>query len=213
MGLEFLRGQTFVDETVGSVLHEMWDAVERADVVIRGLLDFSAPKTLELSHGDLNAIVKHAFQLARGEMRGKIETVSELQPDLPPVPLDRAKIGQVFINLLTNAFHAMNGEGTLTVRTYSKQLTGMGRSMGDRRSESFRVGETLIVAEIENTGPGIPEDQMQKIFEPFFTTKPTGKGTGIGLSVVKTIIDLHGATIDVRNLPEGGVRFTLMFRV
>ena len=106
----------------------------------------------------------------------------------------------------------MNGEGTLTVRTYSKQLTGMGSSMGDRRSESFRVGETLIVAEIENTGPGIPEDQMQKIFEPFFTTKPTGKGTGIGLSVVKTIVDLHGATIDVRNLPEGGVRFTLMFR-
>jgi signal transduction histidine kinase len=54
---------------------------------------------------------------------------------------------------------------------------------------------------------------LQKIFEPFFTTKPTGKGTGIGLSVVKTIIDLHGATVDVRNLPEGGFRVTLMFRV
>jgi two-component system NtrC family sensor kinase len=213
MGLEFLRGQTFVDETVGGVLHEMWDAVERADGVIRGLLDFSAPKNLELSPGDLNAIAKHALQLVRGEMRGKITAVRELQPDLPQIPLDKAKIGQVFINLLTNAIHAMNGEGTLTVRTYARQLTGMGRSMGDRRSESFRVGETLVIAEIDDTGHGVPEDQLQKIFEPFFTTKPTGKGTGIGLSVVKTIIDLHGATIDVRNLPERGVRVTLMFRV
>ena len=161
----------------------------------------------------MNEIIEHALQLVRGEMRGRVEIVRELQPDLPSVPLDKAKIGQVFINLLTNSLHAMNGEGTLTLRTYTKQLTGMGLSIGDRRSESFRVGETLVVAEIDDTGHGVPEDQLQKIFEPFFTTKPTGKGTGIGLSVVRTIIDLHGATIDVRNLPEGGFRVTLMFRI
>ena len=78
--------------------------------------------------------------------------------------------------------------------------------------ESFRVGQTLVIAEIDDTGHGIPEDKLPKIFDPFFTTKPTGKGTRLGLSVVKTIIDLHGATIDLRNLPSGGTRATLMFR-
>jgi signal transduction histidine kinase len=100
----------------------------------------------------------------------------------------------------------------LTVRTYAKQLTGIGSNIADQRAESFRVGQTLVVAEIDDTGHGIPEDRLPKIFEPFFTTKPTGKGTGLGLSVVKTIIDLHGATIDLRNLPTGGTRVTIMFR-
>ena len=107
----------------------------------------------------------------------------------------------------------MDGVGRLTVRTFARQLTGVGSNIADRRSENFRVGETLVVAEIDDCGHGIPEDRLPKIFEPFYTTKPTGKGTGIGLSVVKTIVDLHGGTIDIRNLPDGGARVTLMFRV
>ena len=106
----------------------------------------------------------------------------------------------------------MGGGGTLFVRTYSKQLTGVGSNISDQRSESFRVGETIIVAEIDDTGPGIAEDKLAKVFEPFFTTKPTGQGTGLGLSVVKTIIDLHGGTIDLRNLPDAGLRVTSMFQ-
>lgn len=212
MGLEFMRSQAFGDETVTTILHEMWDAVERADGVICGLLDFSAPKQLELAPTSLNRIIEHSLKLVRGEMRGGLRVHRELQRDLPPVRLDAAKISQVFVNLLANAIHAMPDGGLLTVRTYSKQLTGVGANIADIRSENFRVGETLTVAEIDDTGHGIPEDKLGKIFEPFFTTKPTGKGTGLGLSVVKTIIDLHGSTVDVRNLHDGGVRVTLMFR-
>jgi signal transduction histidine kinase len=105
----------------------------------------------------------------------------------------------------------MGSGGILTVRTYSKQLTSVGPNISDSRSESFRVGKTVVVAEIDDTGTGIPEDKLPKIFEPFFTTKPTGKGTGLGLSVVKTIIDLHGATIVFRNRRGGGIRVTLTF--
>ena len=213
MGLEYLRTLGSSDETVASVLHEMWDAVDRADGVIRGLLDFSAPKQLELMPAKLNQIIERTLLLVRGELQPGVKVMRELQPDLPRVRLDARKIGQVFINLLTNAIHAMEGTGTLTVRTFARQLTGVGSNIADRRSENFRVGETLVVAELDDTGHGIPEDRLPKIFEPFYTTKPTGKGTGIGLSVVKTIIDLHGGTIDVRNLPEGGARVTLMFRV
>ena len=146
-------------------------------------------------------------------MKGGCQLHRDLQSDLPPLVIDADKISQVFVNLFTNALHAMEGGGHLSVRTFAKQLTGVGANVGDSRSESFRVGETIVVVEIDDTGPGIPEDKHGKIFEPFFTTKPTGRGTGLGLSVVKTIIDLHGATIDIRNLPEGGARVTIMFQV
>lgn len=211
MGIEFLAGST--DDTTRKILKEMTDAVQRADSVIHGLLDFSAPKQIEVKREDLNAIVEQALVLVRGESRPGVEIVRELQPRLPALALDAAKISQVFVNLFINALHAMGESGTLTVRTYSKQLTGVGSNIGGTRSESFRVGGTIVVVEIDDTGHGIPEDKLGKVFEPFFTTKPTGLGTGLGLSVVKTIIDLHGATIDIRNLHDAGARVTIMFQV
>jgi PAS domain S-box-containing protein len=213
MGVEFLQSHVASDQVALPVIREISDAVHRADGVIRELLDFSAPKNLMLAETDLNVLIEHSLQLVRGEHRGKVQIIQELQKDIPLLRLDAAKMNQVFVNLMTNALHAMDGGGVLTVRTYAKQLTGVGSNIADMRSESFRVGETLVVAEIDDTGAGIPEDKLAKIFEPFFTTKPTGKGTGLGLSVVKTIVDLHGATIDLRNLPGGGARATLMFRV
>ena len=212
MGAEFLSMHEMAAESdVRETLAGIADAVSRADAVIRGLLDFSAPKTLEVRAESLNAVIEQSLMLVRGDLKG-ISVERELGRSLPVVHLDPGKIGQVFINLLTNAAHAMEDGGTITVRTYAKQLTGIGANVSDQRVESFRVGQTLVIAEIDDTGHGIPEDKLPKIFDPFFTTKPTGKGTGLGLSVVKTIVDLHGATIDLRNLPSGGTRATLMFR-
>ncbi|MEA3208119.1 MAG: hypothetical protein QOE70_1176 [Chthoniobacter sp.] len=213
MGVEFMAQQSGGDDSAQLVLREMAEAVQRADGVIRGLLDFSAPKQIEVKRENLNAIIDQALMLVRGEMKGAFQIVRELQPNLPLVPLDTVKMSQVFVNLFTNALHAMDDGGTLTVRTYSKQLTGVGANISGARSESFRVGGNIVVAEIDDTGHGVPEEKLGKIFEPFFTTKPTGKGTGLGLSVVRTIVDLHGATIDLRNLPECGARVTIMFQV
>jgi two-component system sensor histidine kinase HupT/HoxJ len=77
----------------------------------------------------------------------------------------------------------------------------------------FRPGEQLVVLEVHDTGPGIPESQLARVFDPFFTTKPVGVGTGLGLSVVKKIMDLHDGAIAIQNAPEGGTRVTLVFRV
>ena len=67
--------------------------------------------------------------------------------------------------------------------------------------------------QVHDTGPGIPEALLPKVFDPFFTTKPVGHGTGMGLAVAKKIMDLHGATIDIRNAPQGGVRVTMILKV
>ncbi len=76
----------------------------------------------------------------------------------------------------------------------------------------FKPGEEVVIAEVQDTGEGIPEANLAKIFDPFFSTKPTGVGTGLGLSVVKKIMDFHGGAIDVRNSPSRGVIVTLLLR-
>ncbi len=68
------------------------------------------------------------------------------------------------------------------------------------------------MVEIADTGPGIPENKLDKLFDPFFTTKPIGKGTGLGLSITRKIVELHDAMIDIRNREEGGVVVKLLFK-
>ena len=75
-----------------------------------------------------------------------------------------------------------------------------------------KSGERVVIAEVRDTGKGIAESHLPKIFDPFFTTKAVGVGTGLGLSVVKKIIDLHGGAIDLQNTQPGGVAVTLMLR-
>jgi len=212
MGMEYLNSLQHADENAKLILHEMSDAAQRADSVIRSLLDFSAPTKLELQPDSVNAALEEAIQQVRTEFKGSYRIIKELQPNLPDVRLDSVKLRQAFFNMLANSIHAMENAGTLSVRTYARQLTGIGSNISSGKSSSFRVGQTIVVVEIEDTGPGIPEEQMTRIFEPFFTTKPTGKGTGLGLSVVKTIIDLHGGTIDLQNRPERGLKVTITLR-
>jgi signal transduction histidine kinase len=127
------------------------------------------------------------------------------------VPLDRSKMEQVFINLFINALQAMSQGGVLTVTTRHRRF-GEDLRMSGSTFPQFKPGELVVIAEVQDTGKGISEANLPKIFDPFFTTKPVGIGTGLGLSVVKKIIDLHGAAIDIRNNPLGGVLATLMLR-
>jgi len=213
MGINYLSAQLAAgDDVTLTVLQDMDNAVRRADSVIRGLLDFSAASALSLNAEDLNVVVQQSLLLVKHETdKSHVRVVKQLAQDLPPVRLDKGKIEQVFVNLFMNALHAMPGGGALAVRTYATQLTEVGHRIGSRTADHFRIGDTVVVAEIDDTGMGIPSNQLTKIFDPFFTTKPTGKGTGLGLSVTSKIVALHGGTIDIRNREEGGVRVTIIF--
>lgn len=214
MGVEYLtKTPEAKTENVTLVLTEMRDAIERADKVTRGLLDFAASRRLDVQAEDLNKVLEQTLVLLRHELnRQKIELVMQFAPDLPRVKIERNQIQQVFVNLFMNAAHAMAEGGTLTVRTSQTRLARSQHDEGSRSSNQMFLGDTVVLTEIEDTGPGISPEHLAKIFDPFFTTKPTGVGTGLGLPVSKKIVELHGGTIEVSNRADRGVRVGVMLR-
>lgn len=198
-------------EEMASVVKDIEDSVNRADGVVRGLLDFSTAEQFQLAVSPLNPVIEQALSFVKHELEGhRVTVAAELDGELPLVRIDPQKIQQVFVNLFMNAIQAMPSGGTLTVRTRAKPLDTIAEGIGRRRSDQFKVGETAVVADVLDTGPGILEYELGRLFTPFFTTKQPGKGTGLGLTVSKKIIELHGGLIEIRNQPEGGVAATLM---
>jgi PAS domain S-box-containing protein len=217
MGADYLaKNLTSRDENVALILADMTDAIRRADGIIMGLLDFSVPHALDSHAEDLSAIMEQSVALVRHLLNeGGIKLTRELAEGLPPVWLDPNKIKQVFVNILTNAIHATPPEGTITVRTTTRKLRRdeVDHDAGSRLADRFRADEAVLIAEVLDTGSGIPDEKLAHIFDPFFTTKATGKGTGLGLTVTKKIVELHGGSLDVRNRKEGGVVVTIMFKL
>jgi len=238
MGLEYLAGAcaapvdskadgdppAAADGTVATVIQAMRDAVERADAIVRGLVDFSANRQLDLVAQDLDAVIARSLLLVKHELtNAHVTALHERsahddpagEPALPCVTLDTIKAQQVFVNLFMNAIYAMPAGGRLTVRAYAKRLTKLeretARDEGSRQAERFRAGDEVVIVEVDDTGTGIPPDKLAKVWDPFFTTKPTGRGTGLGLPVTRKIVELHDGMITIANRDVGGARVTLMF--
>ncbi len=215
MGVNYLSKKAPAgDENIVMVLQEMKEAISRADSITRGLLEFAASRQLAVNPEDFNKLIQQTLKMVRHELGKKnIALVTEMGQPLPKVAVDKTQIQQVFVNLFVNAIHAMPEGGTLKVRTYAKQMTETTHYEGSRKVDHFWVGDTAVVAEVEDSGSGIPQEHLAKIFDPFFTTKPTGVGTGLGLPVSKKIIELHGGTIDIKNKPQGhGVIVTVLLK-
>ncbi|HEV8438164.1 MAG TPA: GAF domain-containing protein [Methylomirabilota bacterium] len=178
-------------------VHRRLEAVEleakRAAKIVKDLLSFARRRAPERQQVDFNEVIKAALALQAPTFDlEESRVVAELAPGLPTIWADGNQLQQVFLNLFTNAGHAMksaHGRGTLTVRSF---LNG-----------------SEVCAQVDDDGPGIPPDQLSRIFDPFFTTKPPGKGTGLGLSLSIGIVEAHGGRIEVENRPHGGARFTI----
>ena len=214
MGVNYLnRKVSGPDDNVNTVLKEMRDAIERADSITRGLLNFSASRQLDMKPHDFNEVIDETLKLVRHALQShQVELIREFGDKLPSVSVDKNQIQQVFVNIFMNAIQAMPDGGKLRVRTYTTQLTETTHFEGMRKVDRLWVGQMVVVAEVEDTGTGIAEEHLAKIFDPFFTTKPTGVGTGLGLPVSKKIIELHGGSLDIRNLKEGGVRVRIILK-
>jgi signal transduction histidine kinase len=203
------------DEEMSCVVSELKNAVHRAETIVRDMLDYSAAKELTLEQIALDSLITQTLRIVRYEFtKTKVNVVTRFAEGLPTFPLDASKIQQVLINVFVNACHAMPDGGTLDIATSQRVLEADEPEVdgSGTRTVPFRRGEKLAVIEISDTGTGIPEDTLRNIFDPFFTTKARGAGTGLGLSVVKKIIELHGGRISIANIPDGGARVTILLR-
>lgn len=216
MGLDYVKKHTPPDQAVPhSVMADMGQAIARADRIIAELLEYGGPQPLRLSSVDLGAVVDDALHLVEATLRQHHVTVEKrFSGGLPQVEADRHRLIQVFVNLLLNAVQAMDGNGRLVLVVDECDLEAFSRrSSRERVAEVGDPSARVVFAEVLDSGPGIAPEHLKKLFEPFFTTKRVGLGTGLGLSVSRMIMDMHGGGLTIENRPEGGAVARVFFLV
>jgi PAS domain S-box-containing protein len=168
------------------LIEESLEGVDRAAEIVRGVRGFSHAGSTEHQMVDLNALLDEVLHMAAMQLRTRVRIERDFA-ELPRVSCAPQQIKQVFLNLVLNAGQALDGEGTIRLAT--------------------RFGGGDVTASVEDDGPGIPPEIIDRIFDPFFTTKKIGEGTGLGLGIAYQIVRSHGGEIRVESEPGGGARF------
>ena len=179
------------EEPIKKGLQTIVTQVERITKVMNQLLSFARRKTPDRCPLDLRGTIEAGMELFQERLaRNQIQVELALADDCPMALADLDQMSQVFINLVMNAVHAMPDGGTLRI--------------------GLAPEKQMVKLTIADTGHGIPRDVIERVFEPFFTTKEFGQGTGLGLTVVKGIIEEHQGSIVVESGEEKGTTFTIL---
>jgi signal transduction histidine kinase len=181
-----LRWLSYTVETE-LLMNEIEDSTTRISVLVGAAKQYSQLDRAPFQVVDLRELLDSTLLMLGGKIPPGITVVKDYNPAVPPIPAYAGELNQVWTNLIDNAVAAMNGTGTLTIRT------------GLDRDQAF--------VEFGDTGPGIPKEIRGRIFEPFFTTKPVGEGTGLGLDISwRIVVNKHHGDIEVASVP-GDTRF------
>lgn len=170
------------DPHIKNDLMEVQSAANRVHKIVKGFLSFSRRQNIQKDMHNVNALIEEIGEVVKYDFKvNNMKLELQLEENLPPVLCDGHQLQQVFVNLITNAKHALEeseGEQLVCVET--------------------RRGEDGICVYVKDKGSGIPEHVRDKLFEPFFTTKKAGKGTGLGLSISREIVIQHGGDISLQ---------------
>ncbi len=178
-------------ETI-SMLDLMESESRRCGEIVKNLMTFARPTSMNLEPSDLNAVIDRCVRLVQHQMKLKnIELHLNVNPELPHVRCDPGQIEQVILALVMNAIDAMPNGGNLTLTSRKAPNSGS------------------VQIEVRDDGLGMPRDVLAKMFEPFFTTKEHGRGLGLGLAISRNIVDRHGGRIEVVSEPGHGTMFTI----
>ena len=169
------------------LMNEIEDSTKRVSHLVTAAKQYSQLDRAPYQVVNVHELLKSTLMMLHGKLGDGITVAKDFDRSLPPIPGYPAELNQVWTNLIDNAVSAMDGHGTLTVRT-------------------ARADDRVLV-EIGDTGPGIPRDIQDRIFEPFFTTKPVGEGTGLGLDIsYRIVVTRHHGDLRVESEP-GNTRF------
>lgn len=178
---------------------------KRASSIVKGMLEHSRSSTGLKELTDINALADEYLRLSYHGLRAKDNSFNagmetNLQADLPKVEIVTQDLGRVLLNIITNAFFAVNEKSKKGEVGYHPIVTLSTKYNGENNTVSIAISDN---------GEGIPEKIKDKIFQPFFTTKPTGQGTGLGLSLAYDIIKAHGGQLTVESKAGEGTTFTI----
>jgi len=201
MELQLLQNMKNLSPEIQEELKVCVAQINRIVTIAENLKQFSRIPETKMIMFNIKDIIANVLKIYATQLKIEgIETKVHCKSDLPLIAVDKEKIEQVFINLITNAAAAMEGkEKKLLTITIDRKVIN-----GDR---------DFIQTVVADTGTGIKNEHMMKIFDPFFTTKQQGKGTGLGLSISYGIINDHGGNIWAENNEEGGASFYVMLPV
>lgn len=184
------------EPAIAAKLKKIVTQAHRISEMTRRMLDFFRHRPTEFADVDLADLTRETLDLIKPELRkARIQVSVENQLETPSVWGDRAQLQQVLLNLFVNAIQAMKDGGLLTVRIHEEMS----------RAERQRT----VLLTIEDTGPGIAPQTLERMFDFFFTTKIADGGTGLGLAICKQIIEGHGGAIRAENVENGGARFVI----
>ncbi len=187
-----------------SSIQEILRAGQRAKELVQRILAFGRPQVHQTKVIQLQPVLDEAIRLLRATLPARVELTFSAADSLPPVCADASQIHQVVLNLITNAWHAMedNNAGRIAVRLEACQVDETLCSA----HPALRPGPYIRISVIDN-GKGMDAETLSRIFEPFFTTKPAGQGAGLGLSVVHGIVRSHGGALIAESQPGMGAAF------
>jgi signal transduction histidine kinase len=208
-GIEVMAGvlkrQLNDSEDAQSILRDIIKEAKMANAIVLEVLDFVRPIRLQVERIALADVVQDAISMAESHVpRGEVAVVLSLPEDLAPIQGDPHQLRQLFTNLLTNAFEALSGRGSVT-------LSAVQLAPDEEAATGDPHAVPMIQVEVSDDGPGVSADVMDRIFSPFFTTKP--QGSGLGLAIVRKIVDAHDGRIDVSAPAAGGTRFCVTLPV
>ena len=168
------------------------EEIERIDTIVKGLMDFARPTTLNLDRQPITPVLQAVLALMEANLaHHKIELVLDLSLETPEIPFDSDKLKQAFMNVMLNAIEAMPQGGVLRVSMFTENDS--------------------VCIRVVDTGVGIPAEDLEHLFEPFFTKKT--RGTGLGLANVKRILEEHGGKVEIESTPGEGTTVSMWLSV
>jgi two-component system NtrC family sensor kinase len=193
--IQLILREEELSPSVKEMVVRIEEEAQRLSLFTKGLLSFSRRDEEAVTEVDVNHVLREVVYFLKYEAQKRpIAIVEDFDFRIPPINADVNRLKQIFINLIMNALQAMDGGGSLLLRSYQS----------DDRS---------ITVQIADTGEGISLQSIGHIFEPFYTTKKSGKGTGLGLYITKKLVETFSGTISVESSQGEGTCFTIIFPV